>query len=194
MILRHAFTPSNNTRLTNLCGPVDSHLRTIEIGTQTKIAHRHEHFKVEGTKTNAMRAMEILQAIYEMAARPVSEDKVQLMLAEDLGSHTDVWVGALRPKSTRKVSAQTLINPHTQDVPTLLTKRADLKARSTNQAHYLDSIAQHDITFGIGPAGTGKTYLAVACAVDALERASVQRIILTRPAVEAGEKLSLIHI
>jgi len=127
-----------------------------------------------------------------MAARPVSEDKVQLMLAEDLGSHTDVWVGALRPKSTRKVSAQTLINPHTQDVPTLLTKRADLKARSTNQAHYLDSIAQHDITFGIGPAGTGKTYLAVACAVDALERASVQRIILTRPAVEAGEKLGFL--
>ena len=192
MILRHAFTPSNNTRLTNLCGPVDSHLRTIEIGTQTKIVHRHEHFKVEGTKTNAMRAMEILQAIYEMAARPISQDKVQLMLAEDLGSHTDVWVGALRPKGTRKVATQTLINPHTQDVPTLLTKRADLKARSTNQAHYLDSIAQHDITFGIGPAGTGKTYLAVACAVDALERASVQRIILTRPAVEAGEKLGFL--
>jgi phosphate starvation-inducible PhoH-like protein len=192
LILRHAFTPSNNTRLTNLCGPVDSHLRTIEIGTQTKIAHRHEHFKVEGTKTNAMRAMEILQAIYEMAARPISQDKVQLMLAEDLGSHTDVWVGALRPKGTRKVATQTLINPHTQDVPTLLTKRADLKARSTNQAHYLDSIAQHDITFGIGPAGTGKTYLAVACAVDALERASVQRIILTRPAVEAGEKLGFL--
>lgn len=193
MILRHAFTPPNNTRLTNLCGPLDAHLRTIEASIQVKIAHRHEHFKVDGPKANAMKAMELLQALYEMAARPISEDKILLMLAEDLGSHTDVWIGALRPTKGKKgASSKTLLSPDTVDVPTLQTRRVDLRARSTNQAHYLDSIAQHDITFGIGPAGTGKTYLAVACAVDALERASVQRIILTRPAVEAGEKLGFL--
>lgn len=162
---------------------------------QVKIAHRHEHFKVDGPKGNAMKAMEMLQALYEMAARPISEDKLQLMLAEDLGSQTDVWVGALRSAkgSARRPSiSKTLLSPDTIDVPSLLTKRTDLRARSTNQAHYLDSIAQHDISFGIGPAGTGKTYLAVACAVDALERSSVQRIILTRPAVEAGEKLGFL--
>ena len=193
MILRHAFTPPNNTRLTNLCGPLDSNLRTLETGTQVKIAHRHEHFKVDGPKANAMKAMEILQALYEMAARPISEDKLQLMLAEDLGSRTDVWVGSLRRGRTAKASSsKTLLSPDAMDAPSLQTRRTDLSARSTNQAHYLDSIAQHDITFGIGPAGTGKTYLAVACAVDALERAAVQRIILTRPAVEAGEKLGFL--
>ena len=195
MILRHAFTPPNNTRLTHLCGPLDAHLRTIEAGAQVKIAHRHEHFKVDGPKANAMKAMELLQALYEMAARPISQDKLQLMLAEDLGSHTDVWIGSLRQTKGKRSSAtasKTLLSPESIDVPSLLTKRADLRARSTNQAHYLDSIAQHDITFGIGPAGTGKTYLAVACAVDALERAQVQRIILTRPAVESGEKLGFL--
>jgi phosphate starvation-inducible PhoH-like protein len=136
--------------------------------------------------------MEIIQALYEMAAHPLSEEKLQLMLTQDLGSHTDVWVGSLRGKKSSKGASRTLLSPHSQEVPTLLTKRPDLSARSTNQAHYLDSIAAHDITFGIGPAGTGKTYLAVACAVDALERASVQRIILTRPAVEAGEKLGFL--
>jgi phosphate starvation-inducible PhoH-like protein len=140
-----------------------------------------------------MKAMEILQALYEMAARPISEDKLQLMLAEDLGSRTDVWVGSLRRGRTAKASSsKTLLSPDAMDAPSLQTRRTDLSARSTNQAHYLDSIAQHDITFGIGPAGTGKTYLAVACAVDALERAAVQRIILTRPAVEAGEKLGFL--
>jgi len=193
LILRHAFTPANNTRLTHLCGPLDAHLRTIEIGTQVKIAHRHEHFKVDGPKANALQAMELLQALYEMAARPISEDKIKLMLAEDLGSRTDVWVGTLRSSKSKKSSAtKTLLSPEVIDMPSLQTRRTDLRARSTNQAHYLDSIAEHDITFGIGPAGTGKTYLAVACAVDALERASVQRIILTRPAVEAGEKLGFL--
>lgn len=198
MILRHAFTPLNNTRLSHLCGPLDEHLRALERGLAVKIAHRHEHFKVEGPKDLAMRTMEILQALYEMAARPLSSDKVQLMLQEDLGSRSDIWVGSLRASGRAKSSASarggssTLLNPSTLDVPSLQTRRSDLRARSTNQAHYLDSIAHHDITFGIGPAGTGKTYLAVACAVDALERASVQRIILTRPAVEAGEKLGFL--
>lgn len=168
MIVRHSFIPHNNLRLSHLCGPMDAHLRSIEAGLQVSIAHRHEQFKVDGPKAVAVRAMEMLQAIYERADRPIAPDMVQLMLA---GDHA---------------------GEHGMDLPTLQTRRTDLKARSPVQAAYLDSIASHDISFGIGPAGTGKTYLAVACAVDALERASVQRIVLTRPAVEAGERLGFL--
>ncbi len=169
MIIRHIFSPSNNTRIGHLCGPTDENLRRIEQALGVKIAHRHEQFKVDGPKAAATRGMEMLQALYEMAARPIPLDTLQLMLTGDprmgLGSDGDA---------------------------ALQTRRADLRARSPNQATYLDNIAKHDITFGIGPAGTGKTYLAVASAVDALERSSVQRIVLTRPAVEAGERLGFL--
>ena len=169
MIVRHTFTPHNNTRLSHLCGPMDAHLRSIEAGLQVSIAHRHEQFKVDGPKAQAQRAMELLQALYERADRPIAADMVQLMLAGDsaLGEDDD---GA----------------------PVLQTRRSELKARTPGQSVYLENIASHDITFGIGPAGTGKTYLAVACAVDALERSAVQRIVLTRPAVEAGERLGFL--
>ena len=167
MILRHLFSPPNNTRLSHLCGPMDEHLRTIELALQVKIAHRHEQFKVDGTKANAKRGMEMLQALYEMAARPIETATVQLMLAGDASMDE-------------------------ADSPALKTKRSDLKARTINQATYLDNIGANDITFGIGPAGTGKTYLAVAMAVDALQRSAVQRIVLTRPAVEAGERLGFL--
>jgi phosphate starvation-inducible PhoH-like protein len=167
LILRHLFSPPNNARLTHLCGPTDEHLRTIEIALGVKIAHRHEQFKVDGTKVKAKRAMEMLQALYEIAARPITTATVQLMLAGD----------------TNMVDG---------DASGLQTRRADLRARTPNQATYLDNIASHDITFGIGPAGTGKTYLAVAMAVDALQRSTVQRIVLTRPAVEAGERLGFL--
>ncbi|MCZ2102775.1 MAG: PhoH family protein [Comamonadaceae bacterium] len=169
MILRHSFTPLSNTRLAHLCGPADEHLRAIELALDVRVAHRQEHFKVEGRKASATRAMEVLQALYEMAARPLRAEQVQLMLASDM-QLAEGEDGAIH----------------------LNTRRADLKARTPNQSVYLSSIAGHDITFGIGPAGTGKTYLAVACAVDALERSSVQRIILTRPAVEAGERLGFL--
>lgn len=169
MILRHAFTPLNNTRLSNLCGPMDAHLRTLELALQVNIAHRHEQFKVDGPKAKAEHALEVLQALYERASRPVSADQVQLMLSTD-ASMIDSEGGNML----------------------LQTRRPDLRARTTNQGVYLENIAAHDITFGIGPAGTGKTYLAVACAVDALERSAVQRIVLTRPAVEAGEKLGFL--
>jgi phosphate starvation-inducible PhoH-like protein len=168
LILRHTFTPLNNTRLSNLCGPTDEHLRTIETALDIRIAHRHEQFKVEGPKAKAHRAMDLVQALYELAARPISAATVQLMLSGD-GSA-----------------------PAGDEGPSLSTRRADLKPRSKNQALYLDNIAEHDITLGIGPAGTGKTYLAVAAAVDALQRSAVQRIILTRPAVEAGERLGFL--
>jgi phosphate starvation-inducible PhoH-like protein len=144
-------------------------LRTLEQALQVKIAHRHEQFKVDGPKAKAEQALEVLQALYERAARPVSADQVQLMLSTD-ASMVEGEDGNMQ----------------------LQTRRADLRARTPNQSVYLENIAQHDITFGIGPAGTGKTYLAVACAVDALERSAVQRIVLTRPAVEAGEKLGFL--
>ena len=169
MILRHTFTPHNNTRLAHLCGPSDQHLRTIENGLQVKIAHRHEQFKIDGVKAKAHQALDVLQALYEMADDPIIEDAVQLLLA----GNKDMLQA----------------DP---DAPSLHTRRGSLRARTPNQAIYLDNIAQHDITLGIGPAGTGKTYLAVACAVDALEKSAVQRIVLTRPAVEAGERLGFL--
>ena len=169
MILKHTFSPASNTRLAHLCGPTDEHLRTIELALQVKIAHRHEQFRIDGPKAKVQHALEVLQALYEMAGRPISADKVQLMLVDE------------SPLSEDESGAQVL-----------QTRRTDLKARTPNQSVYLENIAHHDITFGIGPAGTGKTYLAVACAVDALERSAVQRIVLTRPAVEAGEKLGFL--
>ena len=169
MIVRHSFVPPNNTRLAHLCGPMDEHLRTIETALQVKIARRQESFKVEGAKAKAQRAMDVLQALYEIAQRPISPDKVQLMVAGDETMDEDE-----------------------EGAPVLHTRRSDLKARTPNQSVYLDNIAHHDITFGIGPAGTGKTYLAVACAVEALQTDRVRRIVLVRPAVEAGERLGFL--
>ena len=167
LILKYLFTPLNNSRLANLCGPTDEHLRTISVALDVHIAHRHEQFKIEGPKARAQQALELLQALYEIAARPIAASTVQLMLSGDASADSE-------------------------NGPTLTTRRADLKPRSRNQALYLDNIAEYDITFGIGPAGTGKTYLAVAAAVDALQRSAVQRIVLTRPAVEAGERLGFL--
>jgi len=169
VILRHTFTPHHNTRLGHLCGPADAHLRTLENALGVKIAHRHEQFKIDGPKAKANEALELLQALYEIADDVIEDSTLQLMLAGDV----DMLEPAL-------------------DAPQLTTRRSDLRARTPNQALYLENIARHDIAFGIGPAGTGKTYLAVACAVDALERSNVQRIVLTRPAVEAGERLGFL--
>ena len=169
MILRHTFTPHDNQRLSHLCGPADAHLRTIEDALGVKIAHRHEQFKIDGPKAKANEALELLQALYEMADHVIPDDSLQLMLAGD-----------------------TELIDEPQDAIQLSTRRPALRARTANQSAYLENIARHDITFGIGPAGTGKTYLAVACAVDALERSAVQRIVLTRPAVEAGERLGFL--
>ena len=169
MILKHSFIPANNARLSHLCGPMDAHLRHIEMSLRVKISHRHENFRIDGPKIQAERAMQVLQAAYEMAARPLAMEQLQLMLTGD----------------TPLVEAE-------DGSMVLQTRRTDLRARTPRQSIYLDAIAQNDITFGIGPAGTGKTYLAVACAVDALERSAVQRIVLTRPAVEAGERLGFL--
>jgi len=152
--------------MAHLCGPLDAHLRTIEVALDVKIQHRFEQVRVEGPKAQAQRAMEILHAMYAIATREISTEQVQLMLSGD--------------------------GQAPEGGPSVHTRRGALVARSQNQSVYLQAIADHDITLGIGPAGTGKTYLAVAHAVDALERQAVQRIILTRPAVEAGEKLGFL--
>jgi phosphate starvation-inducible PhoH-like protein len=148
---------------------MDRHIRAIEAALQVKIAHRFEQFRIEGPKAKANQALEVLQALYEMAKKPIPEEKVQLMLAGD-----------------------TALPPGGDEATAMQTRRGEVRGRTPNQARYLDNMATHDITFGIGPAGTGKTYLAVACAVDALERSAVQKIVLTRPAVEAGEKLGFL--
>jgi phosphate starvation-inducible protein PhoH and related proteins len=155
--------------MAHLCGPMDSHLRSIEAALQVKIAHRFEQFRIEGPKAKANQALEVIQALYEMAKKPIPEEKVQLMLAGD-----------------------TALPPGGDDATAMQTRRGEVRGRTANQARYLENMATHDITFGIGPAGTGKTYLAVACAVDSLERSAVQKIVLTRPAVEAGEKLGFL--
>jgi phosphate starvation-inducible PhoH-like protein len=169
LLLRHTFTPPDNARMAHLCGPMDRHIRAIEAALQVKVAHRFEQFRIEGPKAKAQQALEVLQALYEMAKKPIPEEQVQLMLAGD-----------------------TALPESDPDALTVQTKRGEVRGRTPNQARYLENMATHDITFGIGPAGTGKTYLAVACAVDALERSAVQKIVLTRPAVEAGEKLGFL--
>jgi phosphate starvation-inducible PhoH-like protein len=171
--LRHAFTPADNARLAHLCGPLDEHLRAIEGASGVRIARRHEAFSVEGPRGAAERVVDLLQHLYQRARRPIAPEALQLALVESLGA------------SAAAPAAAT-------DVVVLHTRRSDLAGRTPNQVKYLQNIVGHDITFGIGPAGTGKTFLAVACAVDALERSAVQRIVLTRPAVEAGERLGFL--
>jgi phosphate starvation-inducible PhoH-like protein len=173
VILRHAFIPLDNTRLAHLCGTLDEHLRAIEAAFQVQITRRNESFRVEGPKPRAERATALLQSLYDRAQRPIAPAQFQLALAE-----------ATQGDGTTAADDG--------DAIVLRTRHSDLAGRTPNQVAYLRHILAHDITFGIGPAGTGKTFLAVACAIDALERSAVQRIILTRPAVEAGERLGFL--
>ena len=184
MILRHAFIPPDNTRLANLAGSLDAHLRTIADAFEVKIQRRNESFRVEGAKGNAERAVGVLQQLYGRAAQPIGGEEIELAILEAMSDD------APRAESTSKDSA--VVDAPAADDLRLRTRRADLAGRTPNQVAYLKHILGHDITFGLGPAGTGKTYLAVACAVDALERNTVQRVILTRPAVEAGERLGFL--
>jgi phosphate starvation-inducible PhoH-like protein len=164
-------SPLDNRALANLCGPLDGNLRQIEAALDVTIGHRGEHFKVNGPAEACRHAVEALTRLYAKAGELLSVDDVQL--------------GIIEITKQREV-------PAGQALPALRTRRADLHGRTPNQTRYLKDIAEHDITFGIGPAGTGKTYLAVACAVDALEREAVKRLVLVRPAVEAGERLGFL--
>ena len=194
LILRHSFEPRDNTRLAHLCGSLDEHLRSIERLLDVSVSRRNEFFRIEGPKASAEHAMNLLLALYEQSQRPIGAEQLQLALVQ-VGAEA---AQATPPRGRAKRSATAALDGAEvavaagPDAIMLRTRRSDLSGRTPNQLTFLRNILAHDITFGIGPAGTGKTFLAVACAVDALERSAVQRVILTRPAVEAGERLGFL--
>jgi phosphate starvation-inducible PhoH-like protein len=163
--------PVDNRRLARLCGALDANLRQIESALDVEIARRGARFFVRGEPDQAAQAARAIEHFYGLATDDLSIDDVQLGLAEVARKGFPV-------KDDGKSQ--------------LLTRRPELHGRTPHQAQYIDNILAHDITLGVGPAGTGKTYLAVACAVDALERDKVKRIVLVRPAVEAGERLGFL--
>ena len=169
--LELSFTPVDNERLANLSGALDENLKQIESAFDVSIARRGEHFSISGAPEPSRQAAEALQRFYKQAGRNLGLEEIQLGLIEITGA------------ATRASEDDSLV---------LQTRRRDLHGRTPRQVQYLRQIREHDITFGIGPAGTGKTYLAVACAVDAFERDTVKRIVLVRPAVEAGERLGFL--
>lgn len=189
----HYFIPQplDNIRLSNLCGPLDENLRQIASALDITLFRRGEKFIASGEK--AARAVAILKHFYTIADKGVSVEDIQLALVEHQVEETrQNTKQASKEKANRPVDDDAVQIDLTKETPVLKTRKSDLRGRTPHQTQYLNAILEHDITFGIGPAGTGKTYLAVACAVDALERDSVQRIILTRPAVEAGERLGFL--
>ncbi len=204
---------SDNQRLAHLCGTLDENLRQIEQAYNATISRRGGKFTISAA--SGQRAQEVAQALayfYDLAGRELSIDDVQLGIvqlqagfADKRRASTDeqradarLLIHASRAKvddDEARLPSHAL-NPNLPTLadagPVLYTRRPDLQARTPRQKTYLENILSHDITFGTGPAGTGKTYLAVACAVDALERDMVKRIVLTRPAVEAGERLGFL--
>ena len=164
-----AFTPTDNARLANLCGVLDENLRQIETALNVSISRRGEIFQVCGVGEH--HAVKLLKEFYQRARKPLDIEDIQLALVEV----------AHAPEPTP-----------TGDMPVLMTRRVGLHGRTPRQNAYIRQMQEYDITFGIGPAGTGKTFLAVAGAVDALERDLVKRIVLVRPAVEAGERLGFL--
>ncbi len=167
--------PEDNERLANLCGPFDEHLREVELRVGVEIANRGNLFKVSGAPEAVRAATRLLKHLYKSAdGETLTAASVHLAIKE-LGA--DEYAESLAEGSQEVV---------------IRTKRGVVKGRGANQVRYLHAVATNDINFGVGPAGTGKTYLAVASAVEALDRNRVQRILLVRPAVEAGEKLGFL--
>ena len=171
--------PSDHKRLSSLCGPLDDNIKQIERRLGVEITYRNNEFKVTGQSQQSNGAAELLKLLY-METQPIrgvipdiEPNKVHLAIQE---------ANCLERAEAGQYGKEVHIK----------TKRGVIKPRNPNQSQYVSNIINHDISFGIGPAGTGKTYLAVACAVDALERQEVRRILLTRPAVEAGEKLGFL--
>ncbi len=161
--------PLDNLRLANLCGALDENIRQIETAYDVTIARRGERFTLHGESPHTHTAARALRHFYDRSDAPLSVDDIQLGLIELANLYQ-----ALPP------------------APTQLPRKSELHGRTPRQVDYIRQIQEHDITFGVGPAGTGKTYLAVASAVDAFEREHVERIVLTRPAVEAGERLGFL--
>lgn len=173
----YAFLPVDNARLGNLCGVLDENLKQIETALDVVISRRGEQFSIAGSRDRAKLALKALQQFYELSKQALLIDDLQLSLIELINA------SQASPDNLGTGAGVT---------PVLKTRKHDLRGRTPRQNQYLLQIQEHDITFGIGPAGTGKTYLAVASAVDALERDAVKRIVLVRPAVEAGEKLGFL--
>jgi phosphate starvation-inducible PhoH-like protein len=169
MSVELSFTPVDNQRLATLCGALDENLKQIESALDVNISRRGENFSISGEQRRTELAAQALRRFYDEAAHGLNVEDVQLGLIE-----------VLNPRDPN------------EEEPPLMTRRRDLHARTPHQVQYLRQIREHDITFGIGPAGTGKTYLAVASAVDSFERDAVKRIVLVRPAVEAGERLGFL--
>ncbi len=165
-------TPEDNLKLANLCGALDENIKQIAVALDLNIARRGAKFKFAGDIHNMRLAVQLLENFYVRAKNPIGLDEIQLGLVE---------IDKLKPEDIV-----------TSNAPVLMTRRTELHGRTPRQIAYLQQIQDHDITFGIGPAGTGKTYLAVASAVDAMTRDHVKRIVLVRPAVEAGEKLGFL--
>ena len=177
VIRRHTLSGADNRRLANVCGPLDEHLRHIETALGVVLTRRQHQFRIDGPRLAVERAAALLDQLYAQGQAPITEPVLEQLLKD----------GAA-PARRKAVDS-----PLDADAPVVLhTRHAELSGRTPNQLKYLRQMLSHDITFGIGPAGTGKTFLAVACAVDALERQGVQRIVLTRPAVEAGERLGFL--
>ena len=167
--------PSDNQRLANLCGQFDEHLRQIERRLGVEINNRGNAFRVIGDTRSVQAASEVLRGLYGATVREtLSPARVHLFLQES-------GIEVLLEEGARGA-----------DEVDVRTRRGVVRARGKNQQRYLRNIQTHDINFGIGPAGTGKTYLAVASAVEALESERVRRLVLTRPAVEAGERLGFL--
>ena len=164
----------SNTALSSLVGPMDANLRQIEVILDVSISRRNNQFRIAGESDKAREALNALETLAkraEASSEELTTDDVQLF-----------FVG----ENAKKVDGES------PAAPVLHTKRRELQGRTPRQNDYIQAILDNDISFGIGPAGTGKTYLAVAAAVDAYERDRVERIILTRPAVEAGERLGFL--
>ena len=164
--------PEDNARLANLCGALDENIKQIETALEVNINRRGSTFNISGKQDNVRLATQLIENFYIRAKKPIELEDIQLGLVE---------IDKLKPEDVTSTA-----------MPVLMTRRGDLHGRTPRQVNYLQQIQEHDITFGIGPAGTGKTYLAVASAVDAMTRDRVKRIVLVRPAVEAGERLGFL--
>ncbi len=166
-------SPADNPRLANLCGHLDEHLRMLERGFGVEVNNRGIKFQIIGAAAVLPKVQDVVHQLYAETAQTILvPEQVHLAIRQTGGTDT-------------------IVEPEQQEV-IIKTKRGLVKARGLNQQNYLKQVMTHDISFGIGPAGTGKTYLAVACAVEALERDFARRIVLVRPAVEAGEKLGFL--
>ena len=178
--------PSDNDRLSNLCGPLDENLRLIESRLGVEVRRRGNAFRIQGDDAAAAEAL--LRELFRLArTEDITPETVHLALRDHAPSAV---AGSGEPVTTQVATPDG--SPEDEGDTGLRTLRGTIRARGANQREYLRRIRRSDLTFGVGPAGTGKTYLAVACAVEALQADRVRRIVLVRPAVEAGERLGFL--